>query len=290
MYCEGVSGLPPHTTVAVNTATDSTNKIHDDAVAASLGFTSGLVPGVVTLEYLCRPALSEWGTDWLERGAISARFVRPVFAGQELTITSGEIERNTDGLEAELTCRVYGPLTSGLESPADCPVVATATVSLADAAPEAPEVRYGRVPVSNPALRPPACRAAFAALNQLGTIERRFSISDSMQYMSTLGGNPGAYRRLGVAPPGDLIRDSNWILEANVELGPWIHAATNAVFYSPVTDDDLISTRGKVVDAYERNGHEYAVMDLQVVLNDWTVAMTVEHIVIWQPAPVLAAS
>jgi hypothetical protein len=41
----GVSDLS-YTVNAFNTATESANKIHDDAVARNLGFRGGLVPGV----------------------------------------------------------------------------------------------------------------------------------------------------------------------------------------------------------------------------------------------------
>jgi hypothetical protein len=41
-----------YSVVAFNTATASTNKIHDDQVAQQLGFRGGLVPGVDVYAYL----------------------------------------------------------------------------------------------------------------------------------------------------------------------------------------------------------------------------------------------
>ena len=66
---------------AFNTATASANKIHDDAVAAALGFRGGLVPGVDVYAYLTQAPVREWGRAWLERGTISARFHQPVYDG-----------------------------------------------------------------------------------------------------------------------------------------------------------------------------------------------------------------
>ena len=54
---------------AVNTAADSENKIHDDAVAAEYGFRGGLVPGVTVYGYLASAALEHFGEKWLESGA-----------------------------------------------------------------------------------------------------------------------------------------------------------------------------------------------------------------------------
>ena len=71
---------------AFNTATASTNKIHDDDVARSLGFRGGLVPGVDVYAYLCHVPAEQWGERWVERGAISARFASPVYDGDAVSV------------------------------------------------------------------------------------------------------------------------------------------------------------------------------------------------------------
>jgi acyl dehydratase len=70
---------------AYNTATASENKIHDDTVAARLGFGGGLVPGVDVYAYMTQPVVRLWGREWLRRGAISARFRQPVYDGERLS-------------------------------------------------------------------------------------------------------------------------------------------------------------------------------------------------------------
>src|SRR5689334_10205467 len=69
---------------AFNTATASANKIHDDDVARALGFRGGLVPGVDVYAYLCHEPAARWGRSWLERGTIEARFLSPVYDGDEV--------------------------------------------------------------------------------------------------------------------------------------------------------------------------------------------------------------
>src|SRR5438876_11449797 len=77
--------LPKYSVKAVNTSTDSENKIHDDATARRYGFAGGLVPGVTVYAYLTEPLVAAFGAAWLQRGTASVTFVKPVLDGRELT-------------------------------------------------------------------------------------------------------------------------------------------------------------------------------------------------------------
>jgi hypothetical protein len=107
-----------HEVVAFNTATGSTNRMHDDAVAATFGFRGGLVPGVDVWAYLTRPCVDRWGTGFLEGGAMEARFLVPVYDG----------ERVVCRLDDDGTLTATGPdgtvRARGLASIADPPPVA----------------------------------------------------------------------------------------------------------------------------------------------------------------------
>jgi acyl dehydratase len=70
-----------HRVSAYNTSKHSENKIHDDTVARKYGFSGGLVPGVDVLAYMLHMPVARWGRDFLERGLIEARFVKPVYDG-----------------------------------------------------------------------------------------------------------------------------------------------------------------------------------------------------------------
>ena len=50
-----MDALATHTVLAHNWATESENKIHDDAVASRYGFRGGLVPGVAVWAYMTHP-------------------------------------------------------------------------------------------------------------------------------------------------------------------------------------------------------------------------------------------
>src|SRR3954468_3412530 len=67
---------------AYNTAKQSENKMHDDTVARRFGFSGGLVPGVDVFAYMMHVPVARWGRDFLSRGLIEARFIKPVYDGE----------------------------------------------------------------------------------------------------------------------------------------------------------------------------------------------------------------
>ena len=76
-----------HRLTAFNTASESENKIHDDAVASRFGFTGGLVPGVDVFAYMAHAPIALWGEAWLNGGGMQARFGKPVYDGDDVTVT-----------------------------------------------------------------------------------------------------------------------------------------------------------------------------------------------------------
>src|SRR5689334_15605294 len=77
---------------AYNTAHDSENKIHDDAVAKRFGFTGALVPGVDVYAYMMHLPVARWGREFLERGAAECRFMSPVYDGEMVDVSG--LEKN----------------------------------------------------------------------------------------------------------------------------------------------------------------------------------------------------
>src|SRR4051812_14593576 len=71
---------------ARNTATDSENRIHDDATAARYGFRGGLVPGITVYGYMTVPVVAAFGRAWLERGAMQIKFIQPIYEGDEVIV------------------------------------------------------------------------------------------------------------------------------------------------------------------------------------------------------------
>src|SRR3954469_17838688 len=112
------SRIEPHRVSAYNTSKHSENKMHDDTVAKRYGFSGGLVPGVGVMAYMMHLPVARWGRDFLERGLIEARFLKPVYDGETAAVAAEEKD---------------GVLTIAVESRGQ--LCATGTASLPTAAP-----------------------------------------------------------------------------------------------------------------------------------------------------------
>lgn len=77
----------------------SPNLVHEDEFARRLGFRAGLVPGVAVYGYLAEVVAERWDERWLHGGTMSARFLKPVYDGEEVTVTGAEGDGGLD-LEA----------------------------------------------------------------------------------------------------------------------------------------------------------------------------------------------
>jgi acyl dehydratase len=261
--------LPVHTLVALNTATSSENKIHDDDVAAALGFGGGLVPGVDVYAYLCQPAVARWGLDFLTRGRATARFGSPVYDGERVEV---EAELDDDG---RLTARVRRP---------DRSVAATLQARIDAEPPTAPEVGTAQRP--DPAERRPASPESIPVGTVLGTFDFRCTAGEHAAYLASVRDERSPVAELGLVHPGSLLRLANTVLSQTVLLGPWIHVGSEVHNYAPVAVDEEISVRGIVTGNYEHKGHRFVDLDAVLVGPDGSVRTWVEHKAIYEPRQV----
>ena len=92
----------PYVVEAYNTAKELENKMHDDTVARRFGFSGGLVPGVDVYAYMTHVPVAHWGRDFLARGTIDCRLLKPVYDGETATVTASE---SRGGLDLTVTSR-----------------------------------------------------------------------------------------------------------------------------------------------------------------------------------------
>lgn len=247
-----------HEVVACNTATESTNRMHDDAVAATFGFRGGLVPGVDVWAYLTRPCVDRWGVAFLEGGTMDARFLVPVYDG----------ERVVCRLDDDGTLTATGP---------DGTVRARGHAELADPPPpeqlEAADVPDPVPPVEPGLLTPGAV---------LGTLRLQHRAGPAAQYLSDVRETSELYEGGSVAHPGFLARQANYVLSHSVRLGPWIHVSTRAHHRSIVRDGELVEVRGVVTDEREHKGHRFVDLDVEITA-DGRPAWSASHTAIWRP-------
>jgi len=136
----------------------SPNLVHDDEFARRLGFRSGLVPGVAVYGYMAELPARLWADRWLANGTMSARFLKPVYDGEQVTVRSSPAG---DGVDLELRNPEGELCASGHAEPA------------AEGSPPLLE-HYPAAPLPVPA-RPPA----FVEGQPLGSLSTSVRLSDN---------------------------------------------------------------------------------------------------------------
>ncbi len=270
--CEMLSALPGYgerdvryLVSAHNTATASTNKIHDDTVAQKLGFRGGLVPGVDVYAYLCHLPAERWGRAWLEHGTIAARFESPVYDGDVVEITGTALG------DRELELALRDP------SGARC---AVAYAALPDEAPPGPSVE--RWPTAPPPAEPPRASPESLTRAPFGSIAATFVAERAPEYLDDIRETLPLFRDDRVAHPGWLLRFANGVLTANVRMGPWIHVESSTQLLGMVRGGERVETRAIVTGERDRGGHRFVDLDVLQVVGHRPVARTA-HTAIYQP-------
>jgi acyl dehydratase len=151
---------------------------------------------------------------------------------------------------------------------------------LPDADPVAGDLLAARPLPSEP---PAASEEAFRERPELGSLEFGFHADHAPEYLSDVGDTLPVYTDKAIAHPGWLLRTANFVLAANVRLGPWIHVSSAVQHHGVVRDGDQLSTRARVLDVFERKGHKFVALDVAIVVNDERLAMRVEHTAIYEP-------
>lgn len=264
--------LPTHTLVAFNTATASENKIHDDSVAAALGFGGGLVPGVDVYAYLCQPAVAHWGIEFLTRGRATTRFGTPTYDGERIEVRG---QLGDDGvLLAGVHPAAAGP--GGDRAPA-----AILEASLVDDPAIPPEVGVGAKPEL--ADRQPASPESLTVGTVLGTFSFSSTSDEQAAYLAEVRDDASPVTDLGLVHPGALLRLANTVLSETVLLGPWIHVGSTIHNHAPVAIDEEIEVRGVVTDNTERKGHRFVDLDVVLLGADGGLRTWIEHTAIYEP-------
>lgn len=240
---------------AFNQVPDSENRIHSDEVAREHGFRGGLVPGVTVSAYLLHPAVVSWGSDFLERGAAHVTVQKPVYDDAPFRVSI--VHESGDAYDAELLD----------ESGTRC---AVASCSLTAGLPS-PPVRRGDPPAG--AERAPATREGLELLQRRGMgavkvtwgagapMTRYFRDEQKMPELLRISGG-------GFANSAFLLGTTNWLLAANVDLGPWLHLETWSQNWRAVSNGDTLVVEGRVLDLFERKGHRFVDVDAGIFFDD----------------------
>lgn len=250
---------------AYNTATESTNKIHDDDVARQFGFRGGLVPGVDVYAYMTRAAVEHFGDGWLPTGGLHARFHQPVYDGDIVTVDGSP---TSDGAldivvvdSAGATCA--RGVAIGLTPDSDVPLPPVAD-------------RPNPVPPASAGSLPPGC--------VLGTLHDVVTDEIAEQYLHDVRETLPLYRERSIVHPGWMLRYANSVLARSVVLGPWIHVESDVRHLAAATIGQTIETRAVVLDEFERRGHRFVTLDVAIIA-DGVPAQRITHTAIHTPRP-----
>jgi acyl dehydratase len=256
--------LEPFHLTAVNLAKASENKMHDDAVARTYGFDGGLVPGVAVFGYLSHPAVARWGRAFLGRGALEAKFLKPVYDGDSVAVTAEEAD---DGINIEVKAR-GDVCPTGRAALPDVP----ATVALAD------------FPTTEPVPeRRPVDGRSYVPGGRLGTASYTLTVAGLSDLLTALGETHPIYAADGLAHPCYVLQLMNKVLMDNAVLGPWIHTSSTVRFLAPASATDGLTACATVTGNYERKGHRFVELDGLVLANGDTPIAHCRHTAIYQP-------
>lgn len=256
------------TLIAFNNAVNSENRIHADDIARDYGFKGGLVPGVTVYAYMTHPVVEVLGAPWLERGMADVRFLAPCYDGEE--VTAAAIENDEGGFAISLNREGQVLARGNALIPSD----------------ESLEFQLESYPFTPlPASRIPAetgeLRMA-AAAGDLGSLEFDLDESKLTSYLKSVRETHPIYLDRQIAHPGLLLSAVNFQLGANVALGPWIHAGSTVRHFGLAKVGDHVSVRGRILEVYERRGHEFLEMDVVIVTNGEQIVAKVEHTAIYK--------
>lgn len=260
--------------IAYNQATESENRIHSDVVARQYGFRGGLVPGVTTYAYLVHPALIAWGAAWLEQGSARIVLRRPLYDGERFsTLVKPEGER---------------AYASSVENP-EGSVCADGRVAL-DELGGAPPQRRGDPPAPEPESRPEATRATLEGLREagMGAVYTSWRAGAELdRYLRDPAAMPDPVRvdRGGLANPAFSLGLANHALASNVRLGPWIHVESEVRHFSAIPLDTRLCVESRVIELFERGGHEFVDLDVAVFVEPDRPALHARHRAIYRLRP-----
>ncbi len=220
--------------------------VHEDSVARAQGYRAALIPGAFVYDYATRLATRGWGMDWITRGAMGARFRRPVYDGDELVVTAEPAGEFEDGPKVDLTVRnAQGEavLLGWMALPAapfDPPDVATLTFA----------------PFVTP--KPTLALSDVAPGLRFFTEDRLWREEDAAISRAAMGNREPVYAERGVAHSACMVRLTmrDVLTSYKFPLAP-VFTEVETRNLAALRPGYRIETAARIVDVFERRGRHY---------------------------------
>lgn len=225
------------------------NKIHTADGGSQYGFQGALIGGV-TIYGWCIPAILEaFGEDWLDRGWIYIQFRRPTYPNEQVKVDITQDDTGLHHLEAtkdngEVCLRAE--LGMG-EASWTKDFVVSSKMTPDPATDDLPWLTLENAPRGQD-IRTLAYTISKEDARALG--------EEQIQPLALFTGDEP------LVHPSVIARHMITLLAHSYHYGnPAIHASSHIQNYSRAKAGQTFTLTGHMIDAYERNGHEYAVTD-----------------------------
>ncbi|MBS1786224.1 MAG: MaoC family dehydratase [Acidobacteria bacterium] len=264
-HCSVAEKLPLYEVVARNYGAAHANRIHSDEGAAEHGFAGALVPGVALYAYLTRPLVDAFGKDWLARGSVSAKFIRPIYDGEQVHVEARIIA--TDPLQLEL--QLFNPANE---------LCAMGNAGLPEALPAIDLKEFPLRSLPSEAARWEATISAVKAGDVFGSLDFTLDLAGQAEFLKNMVDDSSLY--LGadaVCHPAFWIAQANEVFMRNFVLGMWIHTASEMQHYALARNGERLTMRGRIMETSERRGHELVTADLAVFGEANRVIVHIKH-------------
>lgn len=270
---------------AHNAATESENKIHDDAEARRLGLRGGLVPGVTLYAHLTELVLPLLGPEWLRRGVSAARFVRPIYEGETVSCAATRAAPMAGGdgaLRLDLAV---------LNQAGETCVVGSAALLAQPASAEARAWTYGEPPPAESRAERPLLTRERAPLGV--ALQPRVLVVDTdavAAYADETGDATPWYRGgspfgLPLVPPGLLAGQPARLLRENFVFGPSVHAGSEIQHLGLPLAGGAYTVSAALLETFTKRGSDYLVADLLIRDHADAPVLRIRHTSIFNFAP-----
>jgi hypothetical protein len=277
MHFELNQELLEYTVEARNFADPVHNLLHQEEIAQRFGYRGEVVPGVGVYAYMTAPITESFGVDWLERGSMSAKFLKPIYDGDTVTVRSKVIHLDPVRILVSVynQCDVMCALGE-----ASLPEDHTESLSILN-------FPLHPMPLESERLKP--MKSEIPNDCPLGTMEFTIDLSspegEHATFLNEIDAKQSLYR--GEHPhyhPAQILLKANQVLYKNLNIDPWIHIASDVRYHALPMDGDPVALRGRIRHTYAKQGHLIALSELTLVGRQEKFLTHLTHTTIIQPA------
>ena len=217
--------------------------IHDDTVAQRFGYQGALVPGIIIAAHTMPTLVERWGKDWLKRGRIAMKHIRPAFDSETLTACY-RFSSDAAGEHAEIVV-LRGDVA-----------VAVGDASLPKVVPAIP-TDLSREPLPMPAVLPLAEPEMLKPGQPLFSKPTVMDAAEHRVLLERIGGVSGKWSYGSIHPLAYQHLTSHDAIGSFTYSTPGIHVWGDTQMLDWAEPDETLQSSGRVTAVYERKGHHY---------------------------------